>query len=82
MDIYDLQEQYVFLHDAILESVICGDTQVNAADLRHIMHKYTKADVSTGLTKFESQFNVSVALFRTHCTADWFSLYDNLHVME
>ena len=53
-----VQEQYIFLHDAMLESVTCGDTQITAADLRLKIKKYDKVDASTGLTTFQSQFNV------------------------
>ena len=49
----------MFLHDAILESVTCGDTQVTAADLRMMIKKYDKVDRATGLTGFQSQFSVS-----------------------
>ena len=52
------QEQYIFLHDAMLESVTCGDTQITAADLRLKIKKYDRVDASTGLTAFQSQFNV------------------------
>ncbi len=57
-----IQEQFCFLHDAMLESVTCGDTQITAADLRMKIAKYTKVDPSTGQNTFQSQFNVS-----THC---------------
>ena len=33
-DDYIPQDQYVFIHDAILESVTCGDTQILSSDLR------------------------------------------------
>ena len=49
----------MFLHDAILESVTCGDTQVTAANLRMMIKKYGRMDAITGLTGFQSQFNVS-----------------------
>ena len=52
------QEQYIFLHDAMLESVTCGNTQITAADLRLKIKKYDRVEVSTGLTTFQSQFNV------------------------
>ena len=29
-----VQEQFTFIHDAILESVTCGDTQISATNLR------------------------------------------------
>ena len=56
------QEQLIFLHDAILESVTCGNTQITAADLRMVIGKYGKVDSSSGVTHFQSQFNVSVVL--------------------
>ena len=49
----------MFLHDAILESLTCGDTQVTAANLRMMIKKYGRMDAITGLTGFQSQFNVS-----------------------
>ena len=52
----------MFLHDAILDSVTCGDTQVTAADLRMMIKKYGKVDPITGLTGFQSQFFVSFKL--------------------
>ena len=60
--IITLQEQLIFLHDAILESVTCGNTQISASDLRAVIRKYGKVDPSTGVTHFQSQFNVSVIL--------------------
>ena len=42
----------------MLESVTCGDTQITAADLRLKIKKYDRVDASTGLTAFQSQFNV------------------------
>ena len=53
----------MFLHDAILESVRCGDTQIGAANLRVTLHKYGKKDPQTGLNTFQSQFDVSLSQF-------------------
>ena len=49
----------MFVHDAILESVTCGDTQITAANLHMIIKTYGRVDAITGLTGFQSQFNVS-----------------------
>ena len=33
------QDQYIFIHDAILESVTCGDTQIASSDLRRAIQQ-------------------------------------------
>ena len=51
------QDQYSFIHDAILESVMCGDTQINTADLRNTLRSL-QARNQTEETGFHHQFNV------------------------
>ena len=58
MSIMPLQEQFIFIHDAILESITCGDTQIITTDLRKMIVQLGKADPSTGLTGFSNQFKV------------------------
>ena len=53
-----LQEQYMFIHDAILESITCGNTQVSAADLQRVVTKLKQRDPNTQLTGYEQQFKV------------------------
>ena len=53
-----LQDQYIFIHDAILESVTCGDTQIEAGNLRRRLTQLQNKDES-GRTGFELQFSVS-----------------------
>ena len=53
-----IQDQYVFIHDAILEAVTCGDTQVESGDLRAKLNKMQKKNQS-GKTELELQFAVS-----------------------
>ena len=53
-----LQEQYMFIHDAILESITCGNTQVSAADLQRTVTKLKQRDPNTKLTGYEQQFKV------------------------
>ena len=50
-----IQEQYIFIHDAILESVMCGDTEINATNLRSTLMKMNRKNNST---KLETQFKV------------------------
>ena len=53
-----MQEQYIFIHDAILEAVICGDTQMFAYDLLKNIKKLTQRNPQTHFTGFEKQFKV------------------------
>ena len=49
----------MFIHDAILEYLTCGDTQINAADLRTAIADLNKQDELSGITGFQNQFAVS-----------------------
>ena len=55
---------YVFIHDAILEAVICGDTQIESGDLRAKLNKIQKKNQS-GKTELELQFAVSPLITTT-----------------
>ena len=63
-----LQEQYVFVHDAVLEFVVCGDTQIVAADLRKVLSKLGRRNPHTQLTGYTLQFRVSHFSFLKHHT--------------
>ena len=52
------QDQYVFIHDAVLESLTCGDTQIPASGLAGAIEKLKQKDSETGRTGFETQFHV------------------------
>ena len=48
----------MFIHDAVLESLICGDTQIPASGLVSAIEKLKQRDSETGRTGFETQFHV------------------------
>ena len=52
------QDQYIFIHDVVLESVTCGNTQISAKDLKFVITRLRKKDQITGKTQFEAQFEV------------------------
>ena len=52
------QEQYAFIHDVVLESLTCGDTQVSARDLKSVISRLKTRDQMTGKTQLEAQFEV------------------------
>ena len=47
----------MFIHDAILETVTCGDTQIEASNLRMAMNKLQEALPEE--TNYTQQFTVS-----------------------
>ena len=61
--LYMLQEQYIFIHDAILEAITCGDTQIVAGNLGRRMDKLSRRDPDTHLTGYDTQFMAS----HMHC---------------
>ena len=48
----------MFIHDAILESITCGNTQLSAADLQRTVTKLKQRHPCTELTGYEQQFKV------------------------
>ena len=67
------QNQYIFVHDAILESVTCGDTQIETFSLRVAMRKLKERSLQ-GETGFQQQFSVS---YHAH-TQSRFTLDDGM----
>ena len=53
-----MQDQYIFIHDAILEVIMCGDTQINAGDFHKKIRKIVKSAQNSQLNEFENQFMV------------------------
>ena len=48
--------QYIFIHDAILESVMCGDTSIPASELKDRMLAMKQLDPDSQIMKIETQF--------------------------
>ena len=53
-----LQAQYVFIHDAILEALVCGETQISVMNFRLTWNKLSKPNKETGMTGLECQHKV------------------------
>ena len=58
-----MQPQYIFLHDAILEGVESGKTDVPADRLRAHVDSLAEVDSTAGETGFEQEFRVSITLY-------------------
>ena len=50
------QAQYVFIHDALLEAITCGVTEVEAKDLGVRIRELRQVDPETGYTYLENEF--------------------------
>lgn len=55
------QEQYVFIHDAILEACLCGDTIIPASQLRSVYYDMNRLDPQTNSSPIKEEFRVSAA---------------------
>ena len=53
-----MQDQYIFIHDAILEVIMCGDTQIDAGDFHKKIWRNAKCAQNPQLREFENQFMV------------------------
>ena len=67
------QNQYILVHDAILESVTCGDTQIETFSLRVAMRKLKERSIQ-GETGFQQQFFVSYT--QSRFTIDYIHVYN------
>lgn len=50
------EAQYVFIHDALLEAITCGVTEVEAKDLGSRIRELRQIDPETGYTYLENEF--------------------------
>ena len=48
----------MFIHDALNEWIVCGDTEISAANLRITIGRLGREVSSEGLTGFKNQFEV------------------------
>ena len=58
----DIQEQYVFIHDAILEACLCGDTTIPSSQLRSVYYDMNRLDPQTNSSPIKEEFRVSVCV--------------------
>lgn len=62
VDLYislSLQEQYVFVHDAILEACLCGNTAIPVCEFRAIYYNISRLDPQTNSSQIKDEFQVS-----------------------
>lgn len=54
-----LQEQYVFVHDAILEACLCGNTAIPVCEFRAVYYNISRLDPQTNSSQIKDEFQVS-----------------------
>ena len=55
---FGIQAQYMFIHDALKELILCGETEILAPNLGIAINKLSKVKDDT--TGFEMQFEVYI----------------------
>ena len=50
----------MFIHDALNELIMCGDTHIEVAELAASIAKMCQTDPNTGMTGFQNQFKVHI----------------------
>ncbi|XP_051996633.1 receptor-type tyrosine-protein phosphatase T-like [Xyrauchen texanus] len=50
------EEQYVFVHDAILEACLCGNTAIPVCDFRAIYYNISRLDPQTNSSQIKDEF--------------------------
>ena len=59
IDFTSVQEQYVFLHQAVMEALVCGNTEIIPQDLRIVMNKLSMVHKPSKKTGYEREFKVT-----------------------
>lgn len=61
-----MQEQFIFIHEAMEEYIACGDTSIGVANLRIAMTKLDKPCGDDGKTLLDEQFQVVIIVTVLH----------------
>ena len=76
-----VQEQYRFIHEAILETILCGMNEVDSTKIINEVEQLAKVKAS-GMTGFQEKFKVFVSLdnsFRTIHTCKLMTIINKKH---
>lgn len=57
------QEQYVFIHDAILEACLCGETAIPVNELALTYKEMLKVDSQSNTSQLREEFQVFLAIY-------------------
>ena len=68
------EDQYIFIHDALLEAVQSGNTELPARNLYAHIQKLNHSDSGDTETGMEQEFKVSLACLLSLCVSVYLSL--------
>lgn len=58
--LYFLQEQYIFIHDAILEACLCGETAILVNEFAVTYKEMLRVDSQSNSSQLREEFQVSL----------------------
>uniref|UniRef100_A0A8B9ITR0 protein-tyrosine-phosphatase n=1 Tax=Amazona collaria TaxID=241587 RepID=A0A8B9ITR0_9PSIT len=63
VNLVQTEEQYVFVHDAILEACLCGNTAIPVCEFRSIYYNISRLDPQTNSSQIKDEFQVLFCFF-------------------
>lgn len=54
------QEQYIFIHDAILEACLCGETAIPVCEFKAAYYELIRIDSQTNSSHLKDEFQVNL----------------------
>jgi hypothetical protein len=61
------QEQYIFIHDAILEACLCGETAIPVCEFKAAFYELIRIDSQTNSSHLKDEFQVSLMSLPQSC---------------
>lgn len=58
-----LQEQYIFIHDAILEACLCGETAIPVNEFALTYKELLRVDSQSNSSQLREEFQVSILFY-------------------
>lgn len=67
------QEQYIFIHDAILEACLCGETAIPVCEFKAAYFDMIRIDSQTNSSHLKDEFQVFVVPTNSWCDNNFFA---------
>lgn len=73
-----VQEQYIFIHDAILEACLCGETAIPVCEFKAAFYELIRIDSQTNSSHLKDEFQVKLNCKLRVQPVNWFSVQKSL----